>query len=91
MKQKVTVNSNPTTFADIVQRKDSKIAEQKENIRRLEKEVKESHRASTKRIQSRTNYYQKKYMDLQAFEEEETYKYCSELEQENAVSNNYLT
>ena len=46
--------------------------------------MKESHRASTKRIQSRANYYQKKCMDLQEFEEEETCKHCSELEQENA-------
>ena len=43
--------------------------------------MKESHRASTKRIQSRANYYQKKCMDLK---EEETCEHCSELEQENA-------
>ena len=83
MKQKLS-EFKPHNIRRRLQRKDSKIAEQKENIRRLEKEVKESHRASTKRIQSRANYYQKKCMDLQEFEEEETCKHCSELEQENA-------
>ena len=74
----------PHNICRCLQRKDSEIAEQKENIRRLEKEVKESHRASTKRIQSRANYYHRKCMDLQEFEEEETCKHCSELEHENA-------
>ena len=83
MKQKVS-EFKPHNNRRRLQRKDSNIAEQKQNIRRLEKEVKESHRASTKRIQSRANYYQKKCMDLQEFEEEETCKYRSELEQENA-------
>ena len=83
MKQKLT-EFKPHNIRRRLQRKDSKIAEQKENIRRLEKEVKASHRASTKRIQSRANYYQKKCMDLQEYEEEETCKHCSELEKENA-------
>ena len=61
MKQKLS-KFKPHNIRRRLQRKDSKIAEQKENIRRLEKEVKESHRASTKRIQSRANYYQKKSM-----------------------------
>ena len=80
MKQKLT-EFKPCNICRRLQRKDSKIAEQKENIRRLEKEVKASHRASTKRIQSRANYYQKKCMDLKEYEEEET---CSELEKENS-------
>ena len=72
MKQKLT-EFKPHNIRRRLQRKDSKIAEQKENIRRLENKGKASHRASTKRIQSRANYYQKKCMDLQEHEEEETY------------------
>ena len=83
MKQKLTEFKSHNIRRHL-QRKVSKIAEQKENIRRLEKEVKAFHRASTKRIQSRTNYYQKKCMDLQEYEEEETCKHCSELEKENS-------
>ena len=84
MKQKLT-EFKPHNIRRCLQRKlNKKIAEQKENIRRLEKEVKASHRASTKRIQSRVNYYQKNCMDLQEYEEEETCKHCSELEKENS-------
>ena len=59
MKQKLS-EFKPHNVRRRLQRKDLKIAEQKENIRKLEKEVKESHRVSTKRIQSRANYYKKK-------------------------------
>ena len=70
MKQKLS-EFKPHNVRRRLQRKDLKIAEQKENIRKLEKEVKESHRASTKRIQSRANYYKKKCVDMQEYEEEE--------------------
>ena len=82
MKQKLS-EFKPHNVRRRLQRKDSKIAEQKENIRRLEKEIKESHRASTKRIQSRANYYQKRCMDMQECEKEEICEHCSELELEN--------
>lgn len=82
MKQKLS-EFKPHNVRRRLQRKDSKIAEQKENVRKLEKEVKESYRASTKRIQSKANYYQKKCQDMQECEEEEICKHCSELEQEN--------
>ena len=55
MKQKLS-EFKPHNVRRRLQQKESKIAEQKENIKRLEKEIKESHQASTKRIQSRANY-----------------------------------
>ena len=55
MKQKLS-EFKPHNVRRHLQQKESKIAEQKENIKRLEKEIKESHQASTKRIQSRANY-----------------------------------
>ena len=82
MKQKLS-EFKPHNVGRRLQRKDLKIAEQKENIRKLEKEVKESHRASIKRIQSRANYYKKKCVDMQEYEEEEICQHCHELEQEN--------
>ena len=65
-----------------LQRKDSRIAEQKENIRVLEKEIKESHTAATKRIKSKAQYYQKKCMDSQEKlnDDENTCEHCSKLE-----------
>ena len=66
-----------------LQRKDSRIAEQKENIRMLEKEVKESHTAA---IKSKAQYYQKKCMDSQEKlnDDKNTCEHCSELEEQNA-------
>ena len=52
----------------------------------LEKEVKESHRAAMKRIKSKAQYYQKKYMDSQEKlnDDENTCEHCSKLEVQNA-------
>ena len=82
MKNKLS-DFKPHNVRRRLQRKDLKIAEQKENLKRLEKEVKESHASAIKKIQSRAYYYQKKCTTLQEKHEESTCEHCKELERQN--------
>lgn len=76
---------NPHNVRRRLQRKDTKIASQKENIKKLEKDVKSAQKAGAKRAQSQLRYHKMKHEELSAqLKEENSCEYCDELEEENA-------
>ena len=58
---------------------------QKENIKKLEKDVKSAEKSGAKRAQSQLRYHKMKHQELHAqLKEDNSCEYCDELEEENA-------
>ena len=74
---------NPHNVRRRLQRKDAKIAQQKEDIKILKKEVKAAQRAGTKRVPGQLQYHKMKHKEMQEKKEESSCEYCDSLEAEN--------
>ena len=73
---------NPHNVRRRLQRKDAKIAQQKETIRMLE-DVKTAQKVGAKTAQSPVRYLKMKHKQIQEREEERSCEYCGSLEAEN--------
>ena len=68
---------NPHNVRRRLQRKDTKIASQKENIKKLEKDVKSAQKVGAKRAQSQLRYHNMKHKELNdKLKEENSCEYC---------------
>lgn len=81
--QKKLSEYNPHNLRRRLNRKDIKIAQQKENIKQLERDVKSAQKKGAKQAQSQLRYHKMKHKELM-IKEDNTCESCIEIEAENA-------
>ena len=75
---------NPHNVRRRMQRKDAKLEQQKENIKKLEKDIKTAEKVGAKRAHSQLHYHKMKHKELQEKEADNVCEHCDEIEAENA-------